>query len=88
MPCSYEFSAISSSRVEEISSGIEEMEAELNTGGMQECAGFLLCIAKISQGLRKFRYHSENFAIPTKFCYAQFFAMIAKFRYHSESYYA
>ena len=42
-------------------------------------------IAKISQGLRKFRNHSENFAIPAKFCYAQFFAMIVKFRYHSEN---
>ena len=34
--------------------------------------------------LRQFRNHSENFAIPAKFSYAQFFAMIAKFRYHSE----
>ena len=32
-----------------MSSGIEEMEAELNAGRMQESAGFLLCIAKISQ---------------------------------------
>ena len=31
-------------------------------------------IAKILQGLRKFRNHSENFAI------------LAKIRYHSESY--
>ena len=45
-----------------MSSGIEEMEAELNTGGMQECAGFSLCIAQISQGLRKFRKDCENFA--------------------------
>ena len=76
---------ISSSRVEEMSSGIREMEAELNAGGMQESAGFSLCIAKILQGLRKFRNHRENFAIPAKFRYAQFFAMIAKFRYHSEN---
>ena len=48
MPCSYEFSMISSSRDEEMSSGIEEMEAELNAGGMQESAGFLL-------------WHCENF---------------------------
>ena len=86
MPCSYEFSAISSSRDEEMSSGIEEMEAELNAGRMQKSAGFSLCIAKISQGLRKFRNHSENFTLPTKFLYAKFFAMIAKFRYHSENY--
>ena len=62
------------------------MEAELNTGRIQECAGFSLCIAQISEGFRKFRNHSENFVIPAKFRYAQFFAMIAKFRYHSESY--
>ena len=68
-----------------MSSGIEEMEAELNAEGMQESAGFLLCIAKILQGLRKFRNHSENFAIPAKFLYAQFFAMIAKCRNHSEN---
>ena len=42
-------------------------------------------IAKISQGLRKFCNHSENLAIPAKFCYAQFFAMIVKFCYHSEN---
>ena len=51
MPCPYEFSVISSSRDEEMSSGIEEIEAELNAAGMQESAGFSLCIAKISQGL-------------------------------------
>ena len=68
-----------------MSSGIEEIEAKLNAGGMQESAGFSLCIAKISQGLRKFHKDCENFAIPTKFRYAQFFAMIAKFRYHSEN---
>ena len=59
------------------------MEAELNAGRIQKSAGFSLCIAKISQGLLKFRNHSENFAIPAKFCYAHFFAMIAKFLYHS-----
>ena len=36
--------------------------------------------------LRKFRNHSENFAIPAKFRYAQFFAMIAKFRYHRKKF--
>ena len=56
---------------------IEVMEAELDAGGnagaMQECAGFSLCIAKILQGLRKFRNHSENFAIPVKFLLCTFF---------------
>ena len=66
--------------------GIEEMEVELDAGGNAGNAGFSLCIVKISQGLRKFSNHSENFAIPAKFRYAQFFAMIAKIRYHSENY--
>ena len=46
---------------------------------------FLYGIAKISQGLRKFRNHRENFAITARFRYAQLFAMIAKFRYHREN---
>ena len=54
---------------------------------MQECAGFSLCIAKISQGLQKFRNHRKNFAIPAKFRYAQFrYALY--FRYDSEIHYA
>ena len=65
--------------------GVEEMEAELDAGGNAGNAGFSLCIAKILQGLRKFRNHSENFAIPAKFRYAHFFAMITKFRYHREN---
>ena len=69
-----------------MSNGIEEMEAELDAGGNAGNAGFSLCIAKISQGLRKFHNHSENFAIPAKFRYSHFFAIIAKFRYHSENY--
>ena len=85
MPSSYEFLAISSSRDEEMSSGTEEMEAELMKEAMQGVQDFRYGIAKISQGLRKFRNHSKNFAIPAKFLYAQFFAMIAKFRYDSEN---
>ena len=42
-------------------------------------------IAKILQGLRKFRNYSENFAILTKFRYGHIFAMITKFRYHNEN---
>ena len=49
-----------------MSSGIEEMEAELNVGGMQESAGISLCIAKISQRLRKFRKDYENFTTIAK----------------------
>ena len=47
-------------------------------------------IAKISQGLLKFRNHSENFAILAKFRYGHIFAMAifffyaCNFRYHSE----
>ena len=62
-----------------MSSGIEEMEAELNVGGCRRVQDFSLCIAKI------FFKDCENFAIPAKFRYAQFFAMIAKFCYHSEN---
>ena len=62
-----------------MSSGIEEMEAGLNTGRCRSVQDF-------RYALQKFRNHSENFAIPAKFRYAQFFAMIAKFRYHSVSY--
>ena len=40
---------------------------------MQGLQDFSLCIAKISQGLRKFRNHSENFAIPAKFSLCTFF---------------
>ena len=65
--------------------GIEEMEVELVAGGNARNAEFSPCIAKISQGLRKFHNHRENFAIPAKFRYAHFFAMIAKIRYHSEN---
>ena len=68
-----------------MSTGIEEMEAELDAGGNAGNAGFSLCIAKILQGLRKFRNHSENFTIPAKFRYAHFFAMIAKITMHSEN---
>ena len=46
---------ISSSRNEELSSGIDEMEAELDAEGNAGITEFSLCIAKISQGLRKFK---------------------------------
>ena len=75
---------ISSNRNEEMSSGTDEMEAELDAGGKagmqnfryalrqfrKDCENFAT-IAKISQSLRKFRY-------------AQFFAKLPKFRYLSE----
>ena len=57
---------ISSPQNEEMSSGKDEMEAELDVEAKQEAAGFSQCIAKILQGLRKFHNHSENFAIPAK----------------------
>ena len=54
---------ISSSRNEELSSGTEEMEAEVDAVGNTEGKARLqdFCYA-----LRKFRNHSENFAIPAK----------------------
>ena len=84
---------ISSSRNEDLSSGIDEMEAELDAEGNAGITEFSLCITNISQGLRKFRKDCENFATIAKisqslrnFLYAHFFAIIAKIRYHSESY--
>ena len=62
--------------------GIEEMEVELDAGGMQD-----FCYA-----LRKFRKDCENFSTIGKisqslrnFAMHIFFAMIAKFRYHNEN---
>ena len=63
-----------------MSIGSDELEAELDVEAMQEanmifamhCENFAR-IAKISQGLRKFRNHSENFAIPAKFSLCTFF---------------
>ena len=50
-----EFSAISSCRDEEMSSGSEETEAELMQEGMEECRIFAMA-------LQKFRKDCENFA--------------------------
>ena len=69
---------ISSSRDEEMSSGTEEMEAELMQKAMQGLQDFRYGIAKISQGLRKFRNNSKNL----NFRYA------SDFRYDSEIHYA
>ena len=43
--------------------GIDDLEVERDEGGNRRQAGFSLCNAKISQGLQKFRNHSENFAM-------------------------
>ena len=67
---------ISSPQNEEMSSGNDEIKTELDAEAMQEaaeasrifamrCENFTR-IAKISQGLRNFHNHSENFAIPAK----------------------
>ena len=61
-----------------MSSGTEEMEAELMQEAMQEVQDFRYGIAKISQGLQKFRNHRKNFAILVKFRYGHIFSMIAK----------
>ena len=77
---------ISSTKSEEMSSGIDEKEMPRKAGGSRGKLNFryalrkfckdcenLATVAKISQSLRKFRY-------------AHFFAKLAKFRYHSENY--
>ena len=71
---------IPSPQNEEMSSGNDELEGELDVEAKQEasrifamhCKNFAT-IAKISQSLRNFPY-------------AHFFAKLAKFRYHRESY--
>ena len=74
---------ISSPQNEEMSSGNDEFEAELDVGGKHD----------LRYALRKFRKDCENFTTIAKisqsqqnFRYAHFFAKLAKFRYHSESY--
>ena len=61
---------ISSTKNEDMSSGNDEKEMQRQS---RRQTGFSLCIAKISQGLRKFRNHNENFAIPAKFSLCTFF---------------
>ena len=74
---------ISSTQNEEMSSGNDEKETELDAEAKQEateaswifamhCENFSR-IGKISQGLQKFRNHSENFAIPMKISLCTFF---------------
>ena len=79
---------ISTPQNEEMSSGNDELEAELVAEEMQEAAGGK---QDFRNALRKFRKDCENFATIAKisqslrkFHYAQFFAKLAKFRYHSE----
>ena len=80
----------SSSRNEEMSNGIDEIEAEVDAGSNAEGKAGL---QDFRFALRKFGKDCENFATIAKisqslrkFCYAQFFSKLAKFRYHSESY--
>ena len=65
--------------------GNEAKQAELMQEARQEDQDFHYGIAKISQGLRKFRNGSENFAFLAKFRYGHIFAMIAKIRYHRKN---
>ena len=54
---------ISLSRNEEMSSGIDEMKAEMDAGGN---AGGKAGLQDFRYALRKFHNHSKNFAIPAK----------------------
>ena len=65
-----EFTVISSTQNEEISSGNDEMEAELDAEAKQEAVGGK---PDFRYALRKFRNHSENFAITAKFSLCTFF---------------
>ena len=80
---------ISSTQNEEMSSGIDEMEAELDAEAKQEAVGGKLDFRYV---LRKFMKDCENFATIVKiskslrkFRYAHFFAKLAKIRYHGEN---
>ena len=53
----------SASRNEEMSNGIDEIEAEVDAGSNVEGKAGL---QDFLYALRKFRNHSENFAIPVK----------------------
>ena len=61
---------ISSTQNEEMSSGNDEKEAELDAEAKQEAAGGK---PNFRYALRKFRNHSENVAIPVKFSLCTFF---------------
>ena len=58
---------ISSTKNEEMSSGNDEKEMQRQSRRQQMQTRFSLCIAKVLQGLQKFRNHSEIFAILEKF---------------------
>ena len=66
---------------------MKKCEVDLKKGGCsskagsRNKAGIFAMIAKISLGLRKFRNHSENFAILAKFSLCGNFARLAKFRW-------
>ena len=73
-----------------MSSGNDEIEAELDAEAKQEAAGGK---PDFRYALRKFPKDCENFPTIAKisqsqrnFCSAHFFAKLAKFRYHRESY--
>ena len=79
---------ITSTQNEEMSSGNDEMEAELDAEAMQEATGGKHDFRYV----RKFRKDCENFATIAKisqslrnFLYAHFFAIIAKVTVHSEN---
>ena len=72
-----------------MSSGIDEMKAEMDVGGN---AGGKARLKDFLYALQKFRKDCENFATIAKisqslrkFRYAQFFTKLAKFRFFSKN---
>ena len=62
---------------------LKKCEVDLKKGGCSSKTskpGIFAMIAKISLGLRKFRNHSENFAILAKFSLCENFTRLEKFR--------
>ena len=64
---------ISSNQNEEMSNGIDEMEAELDAGGNVGITGFFYALRKFRKDcenfatIAKIRYHSESYCTQRKF---------------------
>ena len=72
---------ISSTKNEEMSSGIDEKEMQRQSRRQKRQTRFSLCIPKISQGLQKFRKDCKNFSTIAKISQG-----LQKFRNHSENF--
>ena len=72
-------------RMKKCQAGNEEIHAVWCRMQCRRNSDFRYGIAKILQGLRKFRNGSENVAVLAKFSLCHIFAMIAKVTVHNEN---